>query len=184
MSITIEEVKAAGLHGLPFTAPDWVPTVDLGVTFPKSGKSVNRGNEITPADAAESPSFFFCGDPDATYTVTCVDPDAPARILSFLLSPIAHGIQVNLKAGPDGVTDQGTALLKYGGPGPPPFTGFHRYVFLLYKNKTAEGVLPLEKQSTVKAQDVRARMKWDVQAFVRQNGLELIGMNWFVSKKR
>jgi phosphatidylethanolamine-binding protein (PEBP) family uncharacterized protein len=60
----------------------------------------------------------------------------------------------------------------YVGPGPPPFTGEHRYVFLLYKQTKADAQL----------ESVPGRMRSDCKSYIQENGLELVTANYFVAK--
>lgn len=51
----------------------------------------------------------------------------------------------------------------------------HRYVYLLYKNTTPEGLLPQEQQKTFSSSTMPQRMRWNLAAFVLENKLELVG---------
>lgn len=59
----------------------------------------------------------------------------------------------------------------YIGPGPPPFTGEHRYVFLLYKQTKSDAKFELA-----------GKMRWDHKTFIKDNGLELVAADFYVSK--
>jgi phosphatidylethanolamine-binding protein (PEBP) family uncharacterized protein len=68
---------------------------------------------------------------------------------------------------------KGSVLAPYIGPGPPPKTRDHRYIFLLYKQpRTQADFGTLAKESN----------NWDFKAFVQQHDLELIGVNFFISR--
>lgn len=68
---------------------------------------------------------------------------------------------------------QASELAGYKGPAPPPKTGDHRYIFLLYKQpRTQADFGTLAKEAN----------NWDFQAFVKKNDLELVGVNFFVSR--
>ncbi|KAI5480657.1 PEBP-like protein [Pseudohyphozyma bogoriensis] len=168
----------------PFIPAGFTPSLELQATFPNN-LEVKYGNVIGRLESAPAPTFAIPGgDPTATYTILCADPDAPARgFLSRALSPICHLIQQEVTVDASGVVTAPPAVVFWGPPGPPPFTGLHRYIFLLYKNTTPEGVLPLEKQSTVKGDAISNRMKWDIKLFVKENGLELVGVNWFQARR-
>lgn len=72
-----------------------------------------------------------------------------------------------------GDLSKGNALAPYIGPGPPPKTRDHRYIFLLYKQpRTQADFGTLAKESN----------NWDFKAFVNQHDLELIGVNFFISR--
>lgn len=68
---------------------------------------------------------------------------------------------------------QASELAAYIGPGPPPKTGDHRYIFLLYKQpKTQADFGTLAKEHN----------NWDFQTFVKNNDLELVAVNFFISR--
>lgn len=54
----------------------------------------------------------------------------------------------------------------------------HRYIFLLYNQ--SKPLLPIEEQIAVKSNERIDRRKFNVAAFVEQNGLELVGANFFL----
>jgi hypothetical protein len=121
------------------------------------------------------------------------DPDAPTRYLA-LLGPIAHWLQTNVKVSETGTIEKDAPMAPYAGPGPPPYTGYNP-LFQMYSGDEGqklnnfaqipplhlpplpqhEGVLPFEKQSTIKGIKVKHRMRWDIAKFVQENGLELVG---------
>lgn len=184
-AVVVAALKKGGLYGAPYTPKAWVPTVDLGVAYPDSGAIVSLGNKLTPKETAPYPALAFAADPDSTHSVVVLDPDAPVR--SFpIFGTACHWIQANIKCsgepGSTKVEALDSSLTPYGGPGPPPFMGFHRYVFLLYKHTTAEGVKPLEAQATVKNNTIPQRMWWNLEAFVKENKLEIVGVNYFLAK--
>ncbi|KAL8277356.1 hypothetical protein RQP46_010196 [Phenoliferia psychrophenolica] len=181
MDAVVAALKKDGLYGKPWTPEGWTPTVDLGITYP-SGAVVALGNELTPKETAEEPVLSFKAEPGVTYTCVMADPDAPSRFFSFL-GIIRHWLKGGLKgAGDTKVEVSEAAMSPHMGPGPPPYTGAHRYIFLLYMNTTEEGLLPAEKQKTFSSSTMPQRMRWDLAAFVQENGLELVGANYFVAR--
>lgn len=54
----------------------------------------------------------------------------------------------------------------------------HRYCFALYKE--TKPLLPMEQQPTVKDNERPARRNFAVADFAEQNGLELVGFNYFL----
>ncbi|CEP14582.1 hypothetical protein [Parasitella parasitica] len=137
--------------------------VQIQAKFNSSGEDVALGNFIEPSKSADIPELTLIGlDSTAEYTLLLVDPDAPCK--------------EDPKWGPyrSGKIDEGKALSAYMGPAPPPKTGDHRYIFLLYKQpktQAAFGVLAKE------------RANWEFKTFVKDNDLELVGINFFVSRK-
>ncbi|KAI8641048.1 phosphatidylethanolamine-binding protein [Parasitella parasitica] len=144
--------------------------VQLQVKF-TSGEDVALGNFIEPSKSADIPELTFIGlDETAEYTLLLVDPDAPCKE-DPKWGPYRHWVVVNIPG--SGKIDEGRALSPYMGPAPPPQTRDHRYIFLLYKQPKTQadfGIL---------AED---RAKWDFKTFVNENELELVGVNFFVSR--
>jgi phosphatidylethanolamine-binding protein (PEBP) family uncharacterized protein len=67
-------------------------------------------------------------------------------------------------------------LTNYMGPAPPPGSGDHRYIFLLYKQTNREH--PFEAL----AQGVQDRRTFDFKQYAATNQLELVAVNFFYSK--
>lgn len=105
-----------------------VPTNVLKVEYP-SGVSVNLGNELTPTQVKDEPTVSWDADPKANYVLCMTDPDAPSR-KEPKFREWHHWLMGNIKGSDLEGADH---LSRYIGSGPPPDTGLHRYVFLLYK---------------------------------------------------
>lgn len=132
----------------------------LSIEYP-TGSQVSLGNTLTVADTQETPKVQFTLNPTAgkdgkefsisnkdKFLLVLTDPDAPSNT-DHKWSEYAHWIvgDLSLNVPSEAKTEQeevefistildvskGTEILKYEGPGPPPKTGKHRYVFLLYK---------------------------------------------------
>jgi phosphatidylethanolamine-binding protein len=107
---------------------------------------VTFGNLLTPAGTQHKPHVSFAlseEDPDALYTLVLTDPDAPTRgdkKWSEYAHYVASGIKIGIAPQEPFVVNNSHDILSYVGPAPPPKTGKHRYVFLLYKQKP--GVTP------------------------------------------
>lgn len=70
---------------------------------------------------------------------------------------------------------KGSDLVPYVGPGPPPGTGFHRYVFLLYKGVPTKEIADRPCWGT-------SIPGWGAAEFAEENNLELWGVNFFYCK--
>ncbi|XP_008486656.2 phosphatidylethanolamine-binding protein 1-like, partial [Diaphorina citri] len=111
---------------------DYVPTLykQLGfqVEYP-GGVSVNLGNVLTPTQVKDQPTVTWNADPNQSYVLCMTDPDAPSR-KEHTYREWHHWLVGNIKGGK---LDGADFLSAYVGAGPPPNTGLHRYVFLVYK---------------------------------------------------
>jgi phosphatidylethanolamine-binding protein (PEBP) family uncharacterized protein len=99
-----------------------------------------------------------------------VDPDAPSKE-NPRFGPFRHWVLTNIPGSAD--FTQASELSTYMGPAPPPKTGDHRYIFLLYKQAQINASFGILSEK---------RMKFDYKAFAAQNNLELIGVNFFISR--
>ena len=109
----------------------------------------------------------------AYYTLVMIDPDAPSR-KDPSFGECKHWLVMNIPGSvysePD--VSKGETLSTYKGSGPPKDTGYHRYVFLVYKQL---GVINTNDKSP-KA----ARPKFKVRTFAKQYNLgEPIAINYF-----
>lgn len=98
------------------------------VTYP-SGAKVDAGNVLTPTQVKCAPVVCWPHDPKAMYTLVMTDPDAPSRG-NPEFREWHHWLVGNI---PGQEICKGEVLSAYVGSGPPPDTGLHRYVFLVYK---------------------------------------------------
>lgn len=112
------------------------------------------GNTLKVSETQSVPEIHVTFSPDgsetaqisgeATYTLVLTDPDAPSRTNKDF-SEYAHHIVsgLTLSGKPEDFAaaidfSNGHELLSYEGPGPPPKTGLHRYVYILFKETKGE----------------------------------------------
>ncbi|KAF5286221.1 hypothetical protein FQR65_LT02233 [Abscondita terminalis] len=111
---------------------DVAPKELAEVNYP-SGVAVKEGNELTPTQVKDIPTVKWTADPNSFYTLCMTDPDAPSRNKPEFRE-WHHWLVGNI---PGGDISKGETLSEYVGSGPPPGTGLHRYVFLIYKQPDA-----------------------------------------------
>jgi phosphatidylethanolamine-binding protein (PEBP) family uncharacterized protein len=142
---------------------DFLPSLTLAVSWPK--RHAKLGNTLKPAHLQDRPTIILRydtsaegqRDPAMTYVVTLTDPDAPSRD-NPEWSEMCHWIAANVSVssgafsilplpelrlpGTETEADErsGNDVVQYKPPGPPPKTGKHRYVFLVFapRNGTTE----------------------------------------------
>lgn len=141
-------------------------------------------------DAQDEPTITVSRDPSAsssagsesanvTYTITITDPDAPSRDnpeWSEFCHFIATGVAISSSTASDAVKLSGLRdVMPYKPPGPPPKTGKHRYVFLLFApaNGTTDP-LHLTKPEDRKHWGT-GEERHGVRDWARDNGLEPVG---------
>ena len=141
---------------------DFLPSLTLSVSW--KNHEADLGNKIKPKHLQDPPSITLhedispgsTTDSHPTYVITLTDPDAPSR-KNPEWSEMCHWIATNVSVTPrtfsilplpeHGLTEQDIKehngpddIIEYKPPGPPPKTGKHRYVFLVFapKNGTTE----------------------------------------------
>jgi phosphatidylethanolamine-binding protein (PEBP) family uncharacterized protein len=164
----VQNVRAQLRHAeiIPTVIDDFLPSLTLSIAW--SDAKAKLGNTVNPEDLQKQPTVVLHDDtsPDGkhassgmNYIITLTDPDAPSRT-NPKWSQMCHWIASNVTIAQDafsilplpefGLTEQTESaqdlddVMEYKPPGPPPKTGKHRYVFLVFapKNGTTEPLHP------------------------------------------
>ncbi|CAO2656633.1 Nn.00g054360.m01.CDS01 [Neocucurbitaria sp. VM-36] len=203
VQVVRSELKKAEI--IPTVIDDFLPSLTLSVAWSK--EHAKLGNTIKPKYLQDQPTISLHDEtdhsssttkPDMTYIVTLTDPDAPSRDnpewsemchwiatnvsisqKTFSILPLPefglteHDISTN--SGPDDV-------IEYKPPGPPPKTGKHRYVFLVFtpKNGTTEP-LHLNKPKDRKHWGT-GEERGGVSDWAKENELVPVAANFIYSK--
>jgi Cu-Zn family superoxide dismutase len=131
-----------------------------GVSLEVAFNQYLGGNNTNPTklDAhimTPEPNIKIHNSTSENYTILMYDPDAvgpaPGSKVNYL-----HYLVMN-----------GQTCVPYKGPSPPPNTGVHHYTFVLYKQSAPTQCMSLE------------RSPFDLDAFVKENGLEEIQRSVF-----
>ncbi|KAI3419739.1 hypothetical protein GPALN_004170 [Globodera pallida] len=136
---TSEEFKK---HGIVPDVVTKAPEKRAKVVF-DSGVESNLGNVLTPTQVQHPPKVTWEAEAGKLYSLIMTEyctlnahsfsyPDAPSR-KEPKLREWHHWLVVNIP-GPE--LDKGDVLSEYVGVGPPQDTGLHRYVFLIYQQKS------------------------------------------------
>ncbi|XP_013145989.1 PREDICTED: protein D3-like isoform X1 [Papilio polytes] len=145
--------------------PDVVPiapAAQLKVKYP-SGAEVKEGNELTPTQVKDQPTVKWDAEQNTFYTVAMTDPDAPSR-KEPTFREWHHWLVGNV---PGCDVSAGEVLSAYVGAGPPPDTGLHRYVFLVYKQP---GKLTFDEPRLPNTSD-KGRAKFSINKFATKYNL-------------
>ncbi|KAJ4372107.1 hypothetical protein N0V83_003880 [Neocucurbitaria cava] len=187
---------------------DFLPSLTLSVTWSK--EQAKLGNTIKPKYLQDQPTISlhdetdhdsFSTKPDLTYIVTLTDPDAPSRDnpeWSEMCHWIASNVSLSQKTFPilplpefelteNDVSSTGSEpddVVEYKPPGPPPKTGKHRYVFLVFapKNGTTEA-LKLSKPKDRKHWGT-GEERGGVRDWAEENELVPVAANFIYSKNK
>jgi phosphatidylethanolamine-binding protein (PEBP) family uncharacterized protein len=177
---------------------DFLPSIALSVSWDK--KEAKLGNTLKPKHVQDQPSIHLydetngdnCATTNVTYVVTLTDPDAPSRD-DPKWSEMCHWIAANVSLSQKtysilplplfGVEDEEIAVngkgydevMEWKPPGPPPKTGKHRYVFLVWAPRNGT-TLPLNLSKP------KERKHWGtgkegggVAQWAKKNGLVPVG---------
>lgn len=156
---------------------------ELHITFNASGAEaptlLTTGADAAAASVGAEPS----------YTLVMTDPDAPSRTdksYSEYLHYLVTGIKLPAASPEDPTADiaarlpveAGNTLVPYMGPGPPPKTGKHRYVFVLLRET---------RPQPAKFDGDRARWGtetngYGLQEYAEKNGLVPVAINFYYAQ--
>jgi len=166
---------------------DFRPKCFVAPVYGKKGL-VALGNSFKKSDTEKKPSLkIVCPNVVSTpgLTIALTDPDAPSRnnpkwsemchwvAIVSAVNSTATGIEFEL-------TDSSLKeVVKYKAPGPPPKTGYHRYVFVLLEGDNSNLTAPADRQHWG-----TGKQRHGVRDWAKNESLEVIGANWFVEKNK
>ncbi|XP_037417168.1 protein MOTHER of FT and TFL1 homolog 2-like [Triticum dicoccoides] len=107
----------------------FVPSVAMAVAY--GARDLSNGCHVKPSLAADQPLVGISGRRNDLYTLVMTDPDAPSPSEPTMREYL-HWIVVNIPGGTDAT--KGEVVVPYMGPRPP--VGIHRYVLVLFEQKT------------------------------------------------
>ncbi|KAK2885088.1 39S ribosomal protein L38, mitochondrial [Channa argus] len=106
----------------------FVPQVSLHICYRQDNSSqVLYGNHLTPTQAASPPQISFDAEEGSLWTILLTCPD------EHLLDNEAEYIHLLVGNIPGGAVEAGEELCHYLPPFPAKGTGFHRYIYVLFK---------------------------------------------------
>lgn len=172
---------------------DFHPSCYLNVFFPKKRECVLLGNKLKPSHTQIPPSVTILCPAEAkakassSFTVVLTDPDAPSRA-NPKWSQICHWIATV----PTSTTEQDghfpalmsvdgsfDEIVKFKPPGPPPKTGYHRYVFFVLQGDNTNLTAPRDRQHWGTGKEGGGVREW-----AAQEGLRVVGANFFYAKNK
>ncbi|KAI3997371.1 hypothetical protein MKX01_003174 [Papaver californicum] len=143
------------------------PTVKMVVTYPQN-KHVHNGREFYPSSLTAKPRVEIQGgDLRSFFTLVMTDPDVPGPSDPYLREHL-HWIVTDIP----GTTDAtfGREVISY--EMPRPYIGIHRFVFVLYKQKTRQQSLAISTASSSSASTSPiSRDQFSVRKFAEENEL-------------
>ena len=98
-----------------------------------NNKKIKNDEFFLPLKLQDVPNIIINCDPSKYYTLIMYDPDAVGG--TFIHWAISNITENNIKIG--------NIIVPYKGPAPPPKSGKHRYIFILFKQGTNLKIQPL-----------------------------------------
>ncbi|KAK0422401.1 hypothetical protein QR680_007550 [Steinernema hermaphroditum] len=141
-----------------------VPPCTQAKVLYNGGEEATLGNELTPTQVKDAPKVTWDYERGALYTLVMTDPDAPSR-QDPQLREVEHWLVVNI---PGDDVAKGDVFAEYIGSGPPPGSGLHRYVFLVYKQP---GKIADDEHGFVDKHTREQRRGWKVAKFAEKHKL-------------
>ncbi|KIW69475.1 hypothetical protein PV04_05350 [Phialophora macrospora] len=134
-------------------------------------RKIKPGELVPKREAQSIPTLVWDAPPGRKFVVISLDLDAPFP--SFApLSPVQHWLQAGFAASEpssqsSALTSSNPPIAHWAGPGPPPISSPHRYVFLLYEQpEDVEAKIPTKAEFGIKD-----RMRWRLDEFEKKAGL-------------
>nr|CAD7604724.1 unnamed protein product [Timema genevievae] len=154
------------------------PQVMLDVRYRQQGDDcfavVHRGNVIKPAEAAVMPEVSYKANPDSLWTLLLTNLDGHLMLED---SEYVHWFVGNI---PGNDVGKGEVICDYLQPFPPKGTGFHRLVFVLYKQEKRMDYGSLKRQQPCLCLEERTFRTQDFYR-ERQDDLTPAGLAFFQS---
>ncbi|KAF2200154.1 PEBP-like protein [Delitschia confertaspora ATCC 74209] len=185
---------------IPTVINDFIPSHSVSISWDK--KSAALGNTLKPKHVQDQPTIKLhdetnpdgCYSTNMTYVITLTDPDAPSRD-NPKWSEFCHWIVsgVHLSGPSDTVSESCSnsggkkesdlkEVMEYKPPGPPPKTGKHRYVFLVFAPSNSTSLpLTLSKPKDRKHWGYDGERK-GVRKWAEENGLVPVGANFIYAQ--
>lgn len=127
------------------------------------------------------------------FTIILTDPDAPSRknpkwsemchwiaaLSTPVQSPTTTSSAVSFEMPPYMEVGSPIDILPYEAPGPPPKTGYHRYVFLLFSGDNTNLTVPTNRRHWGLGKKGMGVKEW-----AKMQGLQVVGANFFYARDK
>jgi len=170
---------------------DFQPKCFVAPFYGKKQKPVVYGNKFKKSQTKNKPTLkVYCPTMKSTpgLTIALTDPDAPSRdnpkwgeichyiTIAYAVAPsTSEDLELDLELGLTSSSD----LIEYKPPGPPPKTGYHRYIFILLEGETTNLTAPDDRQHWGTGKQGHGVRDW-----AKKEGLKVIGANYFIEKNK
>ena len=119
----------------------------------------------------DAPRLQLTGEASGVYIAIAIDVDAP-YVSTQILSPIVHWIQPGLYLNDNTniLKPDDACIVNWLASVPPPFSGPHRYVVILYQ-QPADFAVGTWESEFAKPVSIPSRCRWNVDQFVKEADL-------------
>lgn len=132
------------------------------------------GEELTPTEVQNVPTLKWTAEKGAFYTVLFTEPDAPSRE-DLSMREWQHWLVVNI---PEMAIENGQEISGYQGSGPHASSGLHRYVYLVFKQKSK---LQFDEPYSA-ATSIVGRAKFSTRNFMEKYNLSVVACNFYLAQ--
>ncbi|XP_015907778.1 protein D2-like [Parasteatoda tepidariorum] len=134
---------------VPNIIPD-VPKEQLQVMY--GPHNVSCAENIDRIETEYSPGLTYTAKNNLFYTIVMIDPDAPDPYKP-VYAQFLHWLVVNI---PGNKVEEGKVLTKYMKPSPPPYSDPHRYILIVYQQRSyifSPSYMDMKKRSRFSVND-------------------------------
>lgn len=112
-------------------------------------KIINSNIFLNPNEVQKTPNVIYIPNINKLYTLIMYDPDAinGTFIHWLVINIIGNNIQ------------KGQTLLPYKGPSPPPKTGIHRYIFILFEQPNKLNINEINQNRNETIENIKKELR-------------------------
>ncbi|KAJ4247451.1 hypothetical protein NW762_013126 [Fusarium torreyae] len=168
------------------TPPGFSPSTNNTLDVQYGDVKASEGAPVLIEDAVVSPAIGF--KPNSSHDshiVLLVDLDAPNGTHDNSYAPFLHWAKV-IPSGSSKLSSNSSDMKEYApyaGPAPPPGTGPHRYVALLFASSNSTFEIPPSFKD-LDMLNVPDRIAFNISKFITEGKLKLAAGDWFTSENK
>lgn len=169
------------------------PTVEVScpLDFAYQPKDADAGAELVLEDyLVASLPIEKSANELGPFTIVLIDPDVPSRKVANQMCHWIAALSTPVKAPPVHASssfdlspfmdlENPIEMVPYKAPRPPPKTGYHRYVFLLFSGDNSNLTVPTERENWGMGEKGLGVKEW-----AKTQGLQVVGANFFYARNK
>ncbi|KAF4952440.1 hypothetical protein FSARC_12635 [Fusarium sarcochroum] len=171
---------------LGWTPPGFSPSTNNTLDVKYGDVKASEGALVSIEAATESPATSFKPNSShGSHIVLLVDLDAPNGTHDNPYAPFLHWAKF-IPPGSSKLSSNSSDMkdyAPYAGPAPPPGTGPHRYVALLFASDNSTFEIPPSFKD-LDMSNLTDRIAFNIPKFIAEGKLKLAGGDWFTSENK